>query len=145
MRVYLSGPMTGIPEFNFPRFREVAAHLRAQGHEVVSPAELDEEAGVSVRPDQTHLDGGSTEYNELLGRDEDVIANDPDLQALVLLEGWQDSTGAMREGERAIDRGLALFEHIEGGVLVPLPWSDFRREAERRIGRAERDYGETVV
>lgn len=144
MRAYLSGPMTGIPEFNFPRFREVAEDLRSRGHEVVSPAELDEDAGVAVRPDQTHLDGGSDEYNTLLSRDEHVITNDPELEAIVFLEGWRDSTGAKREGQRAIERGLALYEYKAGGVLLPLPWSEFE-EVLDAPGRAERDYGAAVI
>ncbi len=40
MRVYLSGPMSGYPEFNEPRFRELAAELRRKGHHVIDPSEL---------------------------------------------------------------------------------------------------------
>lgn len=42
-RVYLSGPMTGLPELNFPAFRVEAARLRALGFEVVNPADLNPE------------------------------------------------------------------------------------------------------
>ena len=37
---YLGGPMSNIPQFNFPRFHEVADTLRASGYNIVSPAEL---------------------------------------------------------------------------------------------------------
>lgn len=37
----LSGPMTGLPDYNRPAFRAVAAHLRASGYDVVSPAEYE--------------------------------------------------------------------------------------------------------
>jgi hypothetical protein len=40
VKLYLAGPMTGIPDFNFPRFHAEAARLRALGYEVVNPAEL---------------------------------------------------------------------------------------------------------
>jgi hypothetical protein len=36
--------MTGLPEFNYPAFHAEAARLRAQGFEVVSPAEINPEA-----------------------------------------------------------------------------------------------------
>ena len=39
-RYYLAGPMSGIPELNFPAFHRETAHFRAQGHEVVNPAEI---------------------------------------------------------------------------------------------------------
>ena len=38
--LYLSGPMTGLPENNYPAFNAAAAQLRAAGYEVVNPAEL---------------------------------------------------------------------------------------------------------
>jgi hypothetical protein len=44
-RVYLSGPMTGIPEFNFPAFNAEASRLRALGFDVVNP--------VDINPDTT--------------------------------------------------------------------------------------------
>ena len=40
MRVYIAGPMSGIENSNFPAFHAAAAELRALGHEVVNPAEL---------------------------------------------------------------------------------------------------------
>ena len=39
--VYIAGPMTGIPEFNYPLFNATAKALRATGVEVRNPAEND--------------------------------------------------------------------------------------------------------
>ena len=39
-RIYVAGPMTGIQDLNFPAFHAQAAQLRADGHQVVNPAEL---------------------------------------------------------------------------------------------------------
>jgi len=39
---YLAGPMTGLPQFNFPEFDRVAASLRSDGLNIISPAELDD-------------------------------------------------------------------------------------------------------
>lgn len=41
--VYIAGPMTGYPLYNFPAFRNAARYLRQAGFTVVSPAELDEQ------------------------------------------------------------------------------------------------------
>lgn len=38
-RVYLAGPMTGIADYNFPAFNAAAARLRAEGFDVVNPAD----------------------------------------------------------------------------------------------------------
>ena len=40
MKLYLSGPMTGIKDYNRPLFNYWAARLRRMGYEVVNPAEL---------------------------------------------------------------------------------------------------------
>ena len=37
-RIYVAGPMSGLPAFNFPAFHEAAADLRACGFDVVNPA-----------------------------------------------------------------------------------------------------------
>ncbi len=39
-KLYLSGPMSGIKDNNFPVFHAEAARLRALGYTVVSPAEI---------------------------------------------------------------------------------------------------------
>lgn len=38
-RLYLAGPMSGLPEFNHPAFHDGAAQLRAAGYIVTNPAE----------------------------------------------------------------------------------------------------------
>jgi hypothetical protein len=40
--IYVAGPMTGLPEHNFPAFHAAAAMLRAQGFLVYNPAEMGE-------------------------------------------------------------------------------------------------------
>lgn len=38
-RIYIAGPMTGLPEFNYPAFNAEAARIRALGYSVENPAE----------------------------------------------------------------------------------------------------------
>lgn len=39
IRIYLAGPCTGLPEFNYPAFHAEAARLRQLGYHVENPAE----------------------------------------------------------------------------------------------------------
>lgn len=43
-RIYLAGPMTGLPEYNHPAFNAEAARLRALGYHVENPAENPEQS-----------------------------------------------------------------------------------------------------
>lgn len=93
---YLGGPMTGIPRHNFPRFDEVAAKLRGQGYNIVSPAELDDPA---TRDRYYECETGTLsrgEYEQLLGRDLVTVAL-PTCVGGIFIEGWENSRGAAAE------------------------------------------------
>lgn len=100
MKYYLAGPMTGIPKFNIPLFEFAAFRLRAAGHEVVSPAELDSPAVRRVAlasPDGKVIDGmvaGET-WGDMLARDVKIIADQVD--GVIFLDGWHKSRGARLE------------------------------------------------
>lgn len=101
-KVYLAGPMSGIPQFNFPMFDAAAAHLRDHhGFEVVSPAELDDRAGYReaalASPDGIIREqfNGET-WGDFLARDVKLIA-DQGIEAIVVLPGWEGSRGARLE------------------------------------------------
>jgi Domain of unknown function (DUF4406) len=102
MKVYLSGPMRGIPDFNFPAFDAAAAYLRSQGHEVFNPAEKDREhdpTGVSWKSptgDITKAEAtGVFDRRVAIRADLDYIIDHAD--AIALLPGWFKSKGANAE------------------------------------------------
>lgn len=39
-KIYVAGPMSGLPEFNYPAFFEAARSLEKLGYEVLNPASL---------------------------------------------------------------------------------------------------------
>ncbi|ULQ46976.1 DUF4406 domain-containing protein [Flagellatimonas centrodinii] len=43
-RTYLAGPMTGLPDYNYPAFNAEAARLRSLGMHIENPAENPEKA-----------------------------------------------------------------------------------------------------
>ncbi len=80
-RLYLSGPMTGLPYLNHPAFHAEAARLRAEGHFVINPAELD-------------LDEGATWIDYMKA---DLIQMLDACTSIHMLKGWTESAGATLE------------------------------------------------
>ena len=84
-KCYISGPMRGVPEFNFPAFEEAAAKLRKKGWLVFSPAEFDA---------QFHTTGDKVTVLTYIRRDLHIIVNELGAaDAIVLLPNWQESIG----------------------------------------------------
>lgn len=78
MRLYISGPITGVK--NYKRiFQGAKDALTAKGYDVVNPAEL------------TEVIGDSFTYDEILAIDLDLLAR---CDAVVQLPGWENSRGA---------------------------------------------------
>lgn len=93
-RVYLAGPMTGHPFWNFPAFYSAEETLRAAGAEVINPARHDEENGF----DPTAPVGEYTPadlHAAMLWDLQQVL--DPATAGVVFLPGSTNSTGASLE------------------------------------------------
>ena len=109
--VYLAGPMRGYEHCNFPAFDHAAEAIRnTYGWSVISPAEEDRKLGFDeTAPDA--LEG--FDMVDAIRRDVDyVIAAD----AIVLLPGWEKSTGTA--AELAVARFLSkdILYWIDGEV-----------------------------
>ena len=113
MKIYLSGPMRGVPYFNFPRFLEETKRLRSEGHEVFCPAESDLEAyGQEVcnspTGDLADIKHISFSLREALLRDCKYICETAD--TIALLPGWEKSKGATAERALGVALGHKIME-----------------------------------
>ena len=107
MKVYIAGPMRGYPEFNFPAFFAAARDLRESDPHliVINPAWHDEDCGLDVNGmtgDEDLSEQGFSLKDALSWDLQQVLASD----YLVLLKGWEKSTGALLEVRTAIASGI---------------------------------------
>lgn len=107
-KCYISGPMRGIPDYNFPLFDAAKAHMQEIGWEVISPADMDRELGMP----QCDLDSPQA-AREFAARDLDALlslrAEEGD--AIVMLAGWEKSRGAKAEFFVAHWLGLRIVQY----------------------------------
>jgi hypothetical protein len=114
-KVYVAGPMRGIPEFNFPAFHAAATALRSIGCTVFNPAERDNEThGTDIsKGNATGDEAQATKdhgfnLRDALGDDMAYICKHA--EAIALLPGWQNSKGAKAERATADALGLIIVE-----------------------------------
>ena len=91
--LYVSGPMTGLPDFNRAAFHKAADDLRARGYDVVNPAEVD------LGPKATWEDYMRVHL---------ATITSGDVHGLAMLPGWRKSKGARLEGDVARAFGLPM-------------------------------------
>jgi hypothetical protein len=108
MRWYLSGPMTGLPDFNRPAFHAVARQVRAAGQGELNPAEL-------CPPGLRWAAAMAIDLRALDTAD-----------GVILLPGWERSRGARIEVQRAKARDLPI-----------VPWAVWQRTYGARPATAE--------
>jgi hypothetical protein len=125
MKMYIAGPMSGIPQFNYPAFIKAAQHLRDLGHEVVSPAEMDSEemkelAMASETGNWTDLGGSGESWGDVLAKDVKLVADE--IEGVTMLPGWEKSRGARLEAFVAMSVHKPVFRmHPESGIPVEIP------------------------
>lgn len=97
-RIYIAGPMTGIPWFNFPKFDAVRDEIERRGHIAVSPADLDRAAGFDAMtlPADTDWSAPVPGFDLREARRRDMAAIEQ-CDAIYMMPGWQDSVGAFAE------------------------------------------------
>lgn len=95
-RVYISGPMTGLPEFNRPEFMEAEQLIKELGCKPVNPARIRQRHGWAW------ADYMRSALNMMLKCDE-----------VVLLPGWRESKGVQVEIDLAQRLGMPVVELAE--------------------------------
>ena len=88
-KYYLSGPMTGLPNYNRPAFNRMAKLLRSKGFKVENPAENPEQESW-----EEHMDV--------------AIAQLKTCNSIIMLQGWENSKGAKIEFETARKLGMLI-------------------------------------
>lgn len=119
MKIYLAGPMSNIPYFNFPAFNAATLRLRGAGHEVFNPAERDTERhdGVDIGAENPTgcpvfaAEKHSFSLRDALADDTAYICKEAD--AIAMLPGWENSKGARAEHALAFALGHRII-YLDG-------------------------------
>lgn len=112
MRLYVSGPITGLPDLNRPMFETVTQALLAHGHDVLNPHV------VCTLLDEHDCRQPCTPSEDLLPWADylraDLIAMLGQADGLAMLPGWEQSRGATLEHHVAASLGWDI-----------RPWEDW--------------------
>ena len=100
MKLYLSGPMTGIENLNREAFRCAAVSLRGAGYTVVCPHEL-------------NVDQQGLSWHAYMKRDVQALAG---CDGVALLPNWESSRGAVIEARLA--RDLRMESHTVAEWMI---------------------------
>lgn len=127
MRIYLSGPMTSLPDSNIPAFNAAAKRLREQRHFVINPVDISVTFGTAEELDKSframynlprkdcaiqmaYMDHESALARAVMDADLAAVRS---CDAIYLLRGWENSRGAKKELAEAFAHGLQVMQ--EGG------------------------------
>ena len=102
MKLYLAGPMSGLPDFNYPAFHDAREKLRKAGHEVICPAEYTIQQGI----DNTNLP-----YGFLTNQMRFCIKSVLEVDAVAMLPYWARSLGARTEALVAVSIGIPIYAY----------------------------------
>lgn len=103
VKLYISGPMSGIKDFNAPAFIATSAQLRALGFDVISPQEMDAQAGFDTKSEDGKMD--PLLRRQFLARDFIEVAS---CDGIYMMKGWSKSGGAKLERAFALDTGMTV-------------------------------------
>src|SRR4030067_1366058 len=133
--VYISGPMTGLPDFNKAEFDVHADRLRREGFIVISPAETD---------------GGDTSKPWTYYIKQDIRALlDEGGSRVYMMPGGHNSRGARLEFHIAVSLNIPIYNAVTGE-----PWDESILQEAQRLVHGDRgeayghpfdDFGRTAL
>ncbi len=131
-KIYIAGPMTGLPDFNYPAFHQAAADWRAAGWWVINPAEA-------------HDGDQGLPYREYVSYDIAVLQ---DCTAIAMLPGWDGPGARGSVWEREVARMLGLEVYDATRIVAPPPAKapeTILEEAQRLVyGDRQASYGHPI-
>ena len=152
VKLYIAGPMRGKYKWNFPAFDYARDKIKNAGYHVVSPADLDREAGLN--PDHlpadvfNRIDAGGwkavPDWFDLDAAMERDIEEMLKCGAVMLLDGWEDSAGARHEADVAFNNGIPLWgwrAFCESKPKPPVRREILEEAAELTCGDRNNQYG----
>ena len=110
MKYYMGGPMSGIPEYNFPFFKAMTQLFRDNGYDIITPVEIarDLRGDPIVRKEVGMKEGQIPLRNDFLMFDAECVLKKS--HGVIMLPNWRESTGAVMEAAAAIAVGKPLYE-----------------------------------
>lgn len=114
-KVYLAGPMTGIPDLNTPAFEKVYSIWEDAGWQVFSPSRLNHALDYSVGISKDGL-------KHVIQTDITCILH---VDAIALLPGWENSRGVAIELALAQFLDLPIYDAMTAKRIYPneKPWN----------------------
>lgn len=106
--IFISGPMTGLENYNFDKFNEVAARLIRAGYNVINPV------NICKKFKQEEVIRSKEAFDAMVA--EQQVAEREQCDAILLLDGWELSLGVRLELQTAIELNFRIF------LEKDLPW-----------------------
>lgn len=132
---YLSGPMTGYPEFNYPAFKRISAELRKRGWTIESPHENPKPTQNDLErcycnPAPRPMEPCRCEDNRVWHYYMELCKNQVyRCDSIIFMPGWPESRGAVQEFLWAQELGHKMFAFCEDrGIIVRMSRSDHGQE-----------------
>ena len=121
MKVYIAGPMSGLPNFNADAFDAAAMLLQGAGYEVFNPAQHDRNVHgqdfFEKNPDGDAAKAAEQGFSLRAALEADLTWICREATHIAMLPGWENSKGARCEHARAVALGLGCIYLADSVVL----------------------------